>query len=166
MSKTIQEHACSECGHMHKPLEAKKLGLDGQKLAMLQHAARLVQRTGSNRFTRAELDLGDQYGRSAYSNWATIRRFGLIAEGDRRKTWLITPYGWAFLRGKRKVKSWIMVRDGHVRHELGYGPELLINQLKGGVEPIQTTFEYFDDDNRPVGVRPTAVRESLRQRLI
>lgn len=154
-------HQCTGCGEIHTPKQARKTSIDKQKLGMLKEAAELVKATGSNRFTRGQIDWSG-HGKSAYTNWATIARFGLIAS-PKRGEWLITPLGWAFLRGKKPIKSWVKVKDGHIRKDLEHGPYRYINELKDGIEPIQTNFEYFDDEDKPVGVRPQIGRAQTAQ---
>lgn len=134
---------------------------------MLAIAAEHVKATNNNRFRKRELDLSG-LDPSAYGNFPAIARFGLIAMDKTapKGLWLITPFGWQFLRGQRPVKSWVKVKNGHVRPELGHGPLLRINQLKHGIDPIQTTFEYYDDNNQPVGIRPAAQRTTNQMSLI
>lgn len=155
-------HNCSECGQPHVVLEAKKLHLDRQKIDMLKRAITHVKATNSNRFKKAELDLMD-FGQSAYGNFPALARFGLIAKAWDKDTqrpvrgvWVVTRLGFAFGRGEVQVKSWVMVKDKHVQHSLGYGPDHLITDIYRGADTIQTGFEYFDDDNNMVGFRPAA----------
>lgn len=156
----VNSHLCSVCNELHVVMDAKKLHMDRQKIEMLQRAAGHVMQTNNNRFKKSELNLVD-FGQSAYGNFPSLARFGLIAKAWDKQTqrpirgiWVITRLGWAFLRGEVTIKSWVMVKDKHVQHGLGYGPELNLREMRLGVDTIQTNFEYFDDDNRMVAFRP------------
>lgn len=156
----VTSHLCSVCNEPHIVMQAKKLHMDRQKIDMLKRASVHVILHNDNRFKKSELNLVD-FGQSAYGNFPSLARFGLIAKAWDKQTqrpirgiWVITRLGWAFLRGDATVKSWVMVKDKHVQHGLGYGSEMTLTQMRLGIDTIQTNFEYYDDDNRMVAFRP------------
>jgi hypothetical protein len=148
---------CNSCGQQirlaHKETLNKKL------LQGLQRAAEIVIDTQSN-----DVDLHsfiDDY--NIYNNFQKLRYFGLVHhvrdyKGHKvRGHWLITRNGWAFLRGELEVHKWVKVLDNQIRER---SQELIdVRQVYRGSDIVVTTFEYFDDNDRPVGYRPTVMPE-------
>ncbi len=78
--------------------------------------------------------------------------------------WLITRNGWAFLRGEIELSKYVLVSNNHIKERSD--EKVTHRNVNAGVMEITTAFEYFDDNNRPVGLRPSApapkpVQESL-----
>lgn len=148
---------CDSCGQLKRL--AHKETLNKKLLQGLQRAAGMVVETGSNDVDLH--DLIDDY--NVYNNFQKLRYFGLVhhvrdAAGRKvRGHWLITRNGWAFLRGELDVHKWVKVLDNRIRER---SPELIdVRQVYRGSDVVVTTFEYFDDNNRPVGYRPTMPQE-------
>lgn len=98
-----------------------------------------------------------------YNNFQKLRYHGLVyyardENGQRvRGHWLITRNGWAFLRGEIRLPKHVLVKNNHI---VGRSDEdVSMRDVYVGAETMQTTFEYFDEDGRPVGIRPH--RQSL-----
>lgn len=144
---------CEKCGQRVK--QAHKETLNKKLLTGLQQASSMIITSGSN-----DVDLHafiDDY--NIYNNFQKLRYFGLIhhvrdAQGRKvRGHWLITRNGWAFLRGELEVHKWVKVLDNEIRER---SPELAgVRDVYRGSDIVVTTFEYFDDNNNPVGFRPT-----------
>jgi hypothetical protein len=147
-------HLCTHCNQPHIVKLAHKETMNKQKLTMLKAAASRIIETGVNDFRLAELD-GDA---NQYTNFQKLRYHGLIhhardAAGNRKKGhWLITRNGWAFLRGELDIPKYVLVKDNHI--ESRADTTLSIRDVYYGSEAIHTTFEYFDDAGRMVGVHP------------
>lgn len=148
----MADNTCEACGQRirlaHKETLNKKL------LQGLQQAARKVIETQVN-----DVHLhGFIADYNVYNNFQKLRYFGLIHrvrdEHGRpvRGHWLITRNGWSFLRGKISVHRWVKVLDNHITER---SPELVhVRDVYRGSDVVVTTFEYFDDNSRPVGFRP------------
>lgn len=142
---------CETCGQTikltHKEIFSK------QKLEMLQAAAEHVKTTMKNDFKNKDL----AKGHSSYGNFQKLRYHGLITQvrlnGQKhRDRWLITRNGWAFLRGEIELPKYVLVKNNHI---VGRADELLsVREVYKGANTIQTEFEYFDDDGKPIGLRP------------
>lgn len=129
--------------------------LNKHKLTMLKRGAEEVIRTGYN-----VIDIGIfRDSINDYNNWQKLRYCGLIWHVTQngqviRGKWLITRNGWAFLRGEIDLPKWVLVQDNHI---IDRSPERInVKDVYRGSESIVTTFEYFDDNGRPIGHRPTA----------
>lgn len=161
-------HECSVCNEPHYVQPAHKESLTKIKVKMLKAAAQHVILTGVNDFKKS--DLPDQ-NHSEYANFQKLRYHGLIAQvtqgGERvRDRWLITRQGWEFLRGKKSLHKYIMVKDNHTQKE-GRSDVLvtLLDVLKGG-EYLETRFEYFDDAGKMVGLYPKMPPEVMVQETL
>ncbi len=153
----IEKHALN-IYTIFKPIH--KESIDKRKAKMLRRAADHVVQTGVNQFRKADLNLID-FGQSAYGNFGALRYHAVIAKVIDKKTkkpikgeWLITRYGWEFLRGARKLNKWVIVQDNHIRQDLERGPFISITDVYAGAEELHTHFEYFDDDGHMVAFRP------------
>ena len=71
---------------------------------------------------------------------------------EMRGRWGITRNGWAFLRGEKELPSYILVRQNKVQSK----SDMLVNfsHVWRGEPYMQTSFEYFDINGEPVGIRP------------
>ncbi len=153
MSKS-HNHLCTDCGQPHVVKLAHKETMNKQKLTMLKAAAARIIETGNNQFKLSELD-GDA---NQYTNFQKLRYHGLIhhyknAAGDRVKgQWLITRNGWAFLRGELDIPKYVLVRENHIDSRAD--TTLSVRDVYYGSDAIHTTFEYFDEAGRMVGLRP------------
>lgn len=145
----------ANCETCHQKIrEAHKENLNKNLLTGLQMAARLVVANGSN-----DIDINEfADNTNIYNNFQKLRYFGLIhhyrnTKGMKvRGHWLITRNGWAFLRGEKDVHKWVKVKNNAI---VEYSPNFVdVRSVYYGSDIITTTFEYFDDNNRPVGFRP------------
>lgn len=151
---------CESCGSVIKLTH--KETLNKMKLKMLKIAARHVIETKVNDFSLKELD--DNV--SNYANWQKLRYHGLVhyvtKNGSRQRgRWLITRNGWAFLRGEISLPKYVLVKNNHI--ESRSDRLITVREVYYGAEEIQTTFEYFDDDGKPVGFRPTIKQSNNMQ---
>jgi hypothetical protein len=132
--------------------------LNKMKAEILKTAGQLVINTNRNQFKKRDVPgLADNPTR--YNNFQKLRYHGLIAQARRngvklRDEWVITRNGWAFLRGELSLPKYVTVLDNHLV-EGGKSKHLvkMLDVLKGGMY-LETQFEYFDDEGRPVGIRP------------
>jgi hypothetical protein len=145
---------CHSCGQEIK--QAHKETLNKKLLTGLQLAAQKVIATNANDVNLH--DFVDDY--NIYNNFQKLRYFGLIhyyrdRSGRRvRGHWLITKNGWSFLRGELDVHKWVKVRENHI---VEYSPELInVRDVYRGSDIVVTVFQYFDENNEPVGFRPMA----------
>lgn len=159
MSKNI----CDHCGQEIK--QSYKEKLSKHKLTMLQTVARHVIQTGVNDFNLRNLNDST----TNYINFQKLRYHGLVHHVKengvkKRGHWLITRNGWAFLRGEIELPKFVLIKNNTIQSR---SPETIhVKDVYRGSEVIETTFEYFDDDGKPVGVRPTAFKDDRQQRLI
>ncbi len=165
----VAKEICEHCGQTIQ--QAHKESMDKTRLLMLKAAADHVIQTGKNDFRKRDLGL-EELGQSAYGNFGRIRYHGLITPivdkntGKRIKgRWLITRNGWGFLRGDRTIPKYVLVKNNSIQ---SYSTEQIsVKDVYYGSETIQTTFEYFDDDGNPVGVRPVfPATKSAQMRLV
>lgn len=147
---------CDHCGQRIQ--QAHKESMDKTRLTMLQAAARQVITTGKNDFKKKELGL-DELSLSAYGNFGRIRYHGLITPVKDKDTnrkikgrWLITRNGWAFLRGELNIPKYVIVKNNAIQSKSDV--TISVKDVYYGSEILQTSFEYFDDDGNPVGIRP------------
>jgi hypothetical protein len=143
---------CEHCGQELK--QARRETLNKHELSILQTAAHHVAETNVNDFQLDDLSGSVNH----YNNWQKLRYHGLVhhvrdSRGQtKRGHWLITRNGWAFLRGELDLPKWVTVKENAIVQRSGR----LINvrDVYRGSEAITTVFEYFDDNNQPVGARP------------
>lgn len=152
---------CPHCGQPIK--EAHKEVLNKMKLTMLQIAGRHVQQTLTNDFMLRDFTAPKEAERPVWSNFQKLRYHGLVAKVKDKQTdrvvkgrWLITRNGWAFLRGDIELPKFVLVRNNHIVPDSHSKQLIGIRDVYRGSDVIQTTFEYFDDAGRMVGVRPVA----------
>lgn len=148
-------HFCSECGEIHKLQPAHKEAITKILLDGLQAAAKSIIARSKNDF-----DLHELFGQyNIYNNFQKLRYFGLVhhvtdkfTKAKVRGHWLITRNGWAFLRGELLVHKWVKVRDNHI---IEHSPDLIgVRDVYRGSDILTTTFEYFDENGQPMGVKP------------
>lgn len=144
---------CNHCGQRIR-LQRKEM-LNKAKVMMLKRAAEHVLSTMTNDFMTRDFTTDEEY--KLYSNFQHLRYHGLIAHvkvnGQKlRKHWLITKNGWAFLRGDIDLPKYVLVKDDHTQSRADQ--RVYLKDLWYGEPYIQTSFEYFDDDGKPVGIRP------------
>lgn len=144
---------CDHCGQRIR-LQRKEM-LNTAKVRMLKRAAEHVMSTMKNDFMTKDFTDDNEY--KLYSNFQHLRYHGLIAHvkvnGQKvRKHWLITKNGWAFLRGDIDLPKYVLVKDDHTQSRADQ--RVYLKDLLHGEPYVQTSFEYFDDDGNPVGIRP------------
>jgi hypothetical protein len=157
---------CPTC--LQEVKQARKIPMDKSKHIMLRKAADHVQQTMVNNFMVSDFTEPAEFKR--FNAFATLRYFGLVTQvkvnGKKlRNNWLITRNGWAFLRGEKDVHEFLLIKNNHIDsrsermvylRDIYYKPDI-----------IQTNFEYFDDDGKPVGFRPFTGKTTPEQvRLI
>lgn len=152
---------CEACGSVIQ--QTHKETLNKMKLTMLKAGASRVIETNKNDFQLHELS-GNI---NSYNNFQKLRYHGLIHYVTRngvrqRGHWLITRNGWAFLRGEITLPKYVLVKNNHI--ESKSDRHITVREVYYGSEEIQTTFEYFDDDGKPVGFRPT-IRQSNNMQM-
>lgn len=143
------------CETCHQKIrQAHKETINKNLLTGLQQAARKVVATGVNNIDINEF-IDDT---NIYNNFQKLRYFGLIhhyrnSQGAKvRGHWLITRNGWSFLRGEKQVCKWVRVQNNSITE---HSPETIdVKSVYYGSDIIVTAFEYFDDNGKPVGVRP------------
>jgi len=161
----MSAHLCSHCNKPHVVQDAHKESIDQRKVKMLRAAANKVIETGVNDFMKKELDL-IQFGQSAYGNFGALRYHALIAKVRDPRTkkivkghWLVTRFGWQFLRGELRLPKWVMVQENHLTGEKSDSKVGMIDILKGA-DYLTTTFEYFDEESgEMIGRKPVAEPE-------
>lgn len=154
---------CSECGQ-RKPMVRKEL-LNRHKLQMLKRSANHVMLTMKNDFLVSEFTEPEDF--KSFNFFSHLRLHGLIfkqkdANGNvMRGRWGITRNGWAFLRGDLMLPSYVLVKNNHIESR----SDLLVSvtDVLRGEPTIQTSFEYFDDNGNPVGIRPSHKYNALPQ---
>lgn len=157
-------HNCSECGEPHIVQQAHKEVLNKHKLTMLKAAAQHVMDTQRNDFKLSELD-----EISNYNNFQKLRYHGLVHHVRKngvwlRGHWLITRNGWAFLRGELDLPKFVKVKNNSIVER---SLDLInVRHVYYGSEVVNTTFEYFDDDGRPVAIRPLNRDPNSRQQAL
>lgn len=166
-----KSHLCSECGEVHVVQLAHKESIDKRKLSMLKAAATWVIDNNLNDFKKKDLDLS-RFGQSAYGNFGALRYHALIAKVRDRNTkkpikgrWLVTRQGWAFLRGELKISKFVLVKDNHIVPNSHSQQTIGVRDVYYGSEAITTHFEYFDEDNKPVAIRPAFKQENKQNAL-
>lgn len=151
-----EPHFCSNCGEIHLPAPAHKEVLNKMKVVMLRRAADHVIKTMDNKFMVREISRPEEY--SMFHNFQKLRYHGLIApirdeNGKKLKgQWLITRNGWAFVRGEIELSKFVLVANNHIRERSE--KKVSLREVNAQVLEIQTRFEYFDVNNKPIGLRP------------
>lgn len=125
-------------------------------------AGELVASTMNNRFKLKELKACSEP--SHYNNFQKLRYHGLIAKAKVdgqlvRNEWVITRNGFRFLRGKINLPKFVTIKNNHV--EVRSDVMVSLTDVWRGAPYLETTFEYFDDDNNPVGLRPAQERQTV-----
>lgn len=161
----MSKHICTGCGELHEVTTRKEF-LNKHKLELLKTAAKYVSNSMDNNFGLKDV-FGDDI--NSYNNFQKLRYHGLVhhvkKNGDPvRGRWLITRNGWAFLRGELKLASWVMVRGNRVMEQRSVDM-LSVKDVYIGSDILDTVFEYFDENNKPVGWRPTAKDRNMQLTL-
>lgn len=127
------------------------------KLTMLRKAASHVIETMSNDFMVRDIAEPEQF--KLFNNFQKLRYHGLVTpvlDSNKRRMkgrWLITRNGWDFLRGNRSLPDWVLVKENRITEKSEH--LIAISEVSRDFE-IATHFEYFDENNNPVGLRPNA----------
>lgn len=151
---------CAHCGQ--RIPQARKELLNKQMIKMLKRAAAHVHEqynTGNkdaNNFMVREFAEPEEFKQF---NWFShLKHHGLIfkqlddAGKEIRGRWGITRNGWAFLRGEKQLPAYVLVRNNQ---QVSKADELVnFGQVWRGEDTMQTSFEYFDINGQPVGIRP------------
>lgn len=163
----LKQEVCNHCGQ-RIPMARKEL-LNKQMIKMLKRSAAHVMTTMDNNFMVRDFTEPAEF--KQYNWFSHLRLHGLIfkqrtADGkELRGRWGITRNGWAFLRGEKQLPAYVLVRNNSIQSR---ADELVgFNQVWRGEDTMQTSFEYFDDAGRPVGIRPSHPTSNINQpRLI
>lgn len=149
---------CQGCGQ--RLPQARKETLSKIKAEILMGAGQLVAGTMVNRFKLK--DVPGCTEPSHYNNFQKLRYHGLIAKLKIdglpvKNEWVITRNGFRFLRGRIGLPNHVLIKNNHVVER----SDVLVSltDVWRGAPFLETTFEYFDDDNNPVGLRPVDIRE-------
>lgn len=160
------KEVCDHCGQ-RIPLIRKEM-LNKHKVQMLKRAAQHVKTTMQNDFMVRDFTKPEEFKR--YNFFSHLRLHGLVfkqrtPEGKEiRGRWGITRNGWAFLRGDKQLPKYVMIRNNEIKSR---SDELVgFAQVWRGEDTIQTSFEYFDDDGNPVGIRPQYPASTNNQRSL
>jgi len=157
---------CNHCGQRIQMQRKEVLGAG--KIRMLKAAASHVMATMQNDFMVRDISAPEEY--KLYSNFHHLRFHGIVAKVKKDgkvvpRHWLVTRNGWAFLRGDIPLPKYVLVKDNAIQSRADQ--TIYLKDRLGGEDYIQTSFEYFDDDGNPVGVRPHYPQSSDKQaRLI
>jgi hypothetical protein len=144
---------CNHCGQRIQLQRKEVLGKG--KIRMLKAAAAHVMTTMQNDFMVRDISAPEEY--KLYSNFHHLRFHGIVAKVKKDgkvvpRHWLVTRNGWAWLRGEIALPKYVMVKDNAIQSR---SDQLIyLKDRLGGEDYIQTSFEYFDDDGNPVGIRP------------
>ena len=164
---------CNHCGQ-RIPLVRKEM-LNKHKIQMLKRAAFHVKSQlqngveDANNFMVRDFTEPEDFKR--YNFFSHLRLHGLVfkqkdAAGNvLRGRWGITRNGWAFLRGQLQLPAYVLIKNNHIESRA----DLLLgfSDVWRGEDTMQTSFEYFDDDGKPVGIRPQVPNKPPEQaRLI
>lgn len=147
---------CDHCGQ-RIPLARKEM-LNKHKVQMLKRAASHVLTTMQNDFMVRDFTDPEDFKR--FNFFSHLRLHGLVfkqkdAAGNvLRGRWGITRNGWAFLRGQLQLPAYVLIKNNSIESRA----DEMVNfgQVWRGEDTMQTSFEYFDDDGKPVGIRPQA----------
>lgn len=149
---------CEGCGQ--RLPQARKESLSKIKAEILMSAGELVASTMTNRFKLKDVAACTEP--SHYNNFQKLRYHGLIAklkiDGQIvRNEWVITRNGFRFLRGRIGLPKHVLIKQNHVVERSDV--LLTLTDVWRGAPYLESSFEYFDDDNNPVGLRPVDNRE-------
>lgn len=150
---------CDNCGQRWP--QARKESLSKIKAEILMSAGQLVASTMTNRFKLKDVAACTEP--SHYNNFQKLRYHGLIAklkiDGQLvRNEWVITRNGFRFLRGRIELPKFVTIKNNHVVERSAV--LLSLTDVWRGAPYLESTFEYFDDDNNPVGLRPDYERQA------
>lgn len=150
---------CDNCGQ--RLPQARKETLSKIKVVILMSAGQLVAERMSNRFKLKEVAACVEP--SHYNNFQKLRYHGLIAklkiDGQPvRNEWCITRNGFRFLRGRIALPKYVLIKENHVVERSDI--LLTLTDVWRGAPYLENSFEYFDDDNNPVGLRPVGERQT------
>lgn len=141
--------------------QARKETLSKIKAEILMSAGQLVASTMKNRFKLKDVAACTEP--SHYNNFQKLRYHGLIAkmkvDGQPvLNEWCITRNGFRFLRGRIGLPKFVLIKENHVVER----SDVLLNltDIWRGAPYLETSFEYFDDDNNPAGLRPAEGRQT------
>lgn len=156
---------CDHCGQRIQMQRKEVLGKG--KLRMLKAAASHVMSTMQNDFMVRDISAPEEY--KLYSNFHHLRFHGIVAKVKKDgkvvpRHWLVTRNGWAFLRGEIDLPAYVLVKDNEVKSRAD--KRVTLKDLLHGEDYIQTSFEYFDDDGNPIGVRPHYPQTNDKQRRL
>lgn len=131
------------------------------KLEMLKQAANHVTATMQNDIPLSIF--GAQI--SKYNNFQKLRYHGLIHHVRKngqivRGRWLITRNGWAFLRGEIQLPKYVFVANNEITGRADQ--TISVRDVHYGSDVIETTFQYFDKNNNPVGFRPVVAPRAIQ----
>lgn len=153
-AEPMNQERCDHCGQ-RIPLARKEL-LNKQMIKMLKRAAGHVKTTMKNDFMVRDFTEPAEF--KQYNWFSHLRLHGLIfkqrtADGKEiRARWGITRNGWAFLRGEKQLPAYVLVKNNHI---VSHADEQVgFSHVWRGEDTMQTSFEYFDNDGNPVGIRP------------
>lgn len=157
---------CDHCGQ--RIPQARKEILNKQMLKMLKRSADHVKATMVNDFMVRDFTEPAEF--KQYNWYSHLRLHGLIfkvrdAQGkEMRGRWGITRNGWAFLRGEHRQPAYVLVKNNSI---VSRADELVgFDQVWRGEDTMQTSFEYFDKDGKPVGIRPNYGPSPVRQAVL
>lgn len=150
---------CPSCGQ-RIPLARKEL-LNRHKVQMLKRAAGYVMDTMKNDFMVRDFTEPEDFKR--FNFFSHLRLHGLVfKQKDRagqiiRGRWGITRNGWSFLRGELALPKYVLIRNNKIESR---SDQLVhFGEVWRGEPSIQTSFEYFDNEGKPVGRWPRVTAE-------
>lgn len=151
-----KQEICDHCGQ-RVPLNRKEM-LNKHKVEMLKRAATYVRANMKNDFMVRDFAQPEEFKR--YNFFSHLRLHGLVFKqrddsgNVMRGRWGITRNGWAFLRGELQLPRYVIVKNNKIQSR---ADELVsFSDVWRGESTMQTEFEYFDDNGRPVGIRPNS----------
>jgi len=159
---------CDHCGQRIQ-LQRKEI-LNKACAIMLKRAAEHVMRTMQNDFEIRDFTEDGDF--KFFSNFSHMRYHGLVAHVKvngkvHKRRYLITRNGWAWLRGEIALPQFRMVKNGHNVPGKQSDRLVYLRDIWHGEPYVQTSFEYFDDDGRPIGIRPNfPATDNKQARLI
>ncbi len=74
-----------------------------------------------------------------------------------RNEWVITRNGFRFLRGSIQLPKFVLIKRNHVVERSD--SYVSLTDVWRGAPYLETRFEYFDDNNNPIGLRPLDMKE-------
>lgn len=148
---------CEGCGQ--RLPQQRKETLSRIKVEILMSAGQLVTSTMTNRFKLRQICDEPTH----YNTFQKLRYHGLVAklkiDGQPvRNEWCITRNGFRFLRGRIDLPKYVLVKSNHVTERSDVMVSL--TDVWRGAPYLEATFEYFDDDNNPIGLRPDRERQT------